>query len=88
MLEISEQWVLLWSKKQGCFHIEPACELVEKNLLAFLSNRAINDYHPLWIGDRVACDAMAHQLRTRLNARRELRDVAAGLKPILEELKP
>ena len=59
-------WVLLWSKKQNCFHIEPARELCKKNVRAMDSDLEINDYHPIYIGSRETCDMAADFNRWQL----------------------
>lgn len=67
-----EIWALLWSKKQNCFHIEPASELCKKNGRAMHGESDLNDYHPVHIGSRQACDIFA-DLNRDLLVRRERR---------------
>ena len=42
--------VLLWSKQQNCFHIEPMSQLLMKNLRAFVNEKSLNDYHLIGTG--------------------------------------
>jgi len=65
----TETWALLWSKQQNCFHIEPASDLFKKNVRAFHEDREINDYHPIHIGSREACEMAANFERYLLNER-------------------
>lgn len=65
----SSQWVLLWSKRQNCFHIEPAQELFRKNTAAMHSDKTLNDYHPVFMGPREACEAAANHHRPMLASR-------------------
>jgi hypothetical protein len=69
----AETWALLWSKKQNCFHIEPATELFKKNVRAMHENRALNDYHPIHVGTRDACEKVADLNRYLLKERDALR---------------
>ena len=64
-----ETWALLWSKKQNCFHIEPATALFSKNLRAMDENKTLNDYHVIHVGSREACDHLAADSRQMLQAR-------------------
>lgn len=68
-----EIWVLLWSKRQNCFHIEPAGELCRKNVNKMHSDGEINDYHPIHIGSREGCDRAADFNRGLLAERDQLR---------------
>lgn len=63
------QWVLLWSKRQNCFHIEPAQELVRKNAAAMHGDKTLNDYHPVFMGTRDQCNAQAESSRHLLMER-------------------
>lgn len=68
-MSTASQWVLLWSRRQNCFHIEPAGELLEKNALAMVADRPINDYHPVYMGPREACERAAENSRHLLKKR-------------------
>ena len=63
---MNEIWTLLWSKKQKCFHIERASDLCCKNANAMYLIKDINDYHPVMIGTRAACDYAAAEWRWML----------------------
>ena len=64
-----EIWVLLWSKNQNCFHVEPASELCRKNVNKMVVNGVINDYHTVYIGSRESCDRAADMSRHLLDKR-------------------
>ena len=63
------QWALLWSKRQNCFHIEPANELTKKNKQAMFDDKTLNDYHPVAIGSREFCERVASESRHLLMSR-------------------
>lgn len=65
----NSQWVLLWSKKQNCFHIEPAQDLFSKNFAAMCRDKQINDYHPVFMGPRESCEKAANHHRPMLSDR-------------------
>lgn len=69
----ADQWALLWSKKQNCFHIEPAEELFKKNTKAMHEGRTLNDYHVIHVGDRAGCELVAGVNRPLLRNRDQFR---------------
>lgn len=69
---MTEQWALLWSKKQNAFHVEPVENWLSKNRVAYRDDGTLADYHPIVIGDRQTCEATADAARATLAAREEL----------------
>lgn len=69
---MTEQWALLWSKKQNCLHIEPVENWLSKNRQAYRDDAALADFHPVYIGDRATCEATADAVRSTLAAREEV----------------
>ena len=67
-----ETYVLEWSKAQNCLHVQPAARLAETNLVAFMKNRGLNDYHVLIVGSREECERCAERLRHRLIEREQV----------------
>jgi hypothetical protein len=71
-------FVLLWSKRQNCFHIEPTERMLSINREAYRDNKSGNDYIPIAIGTKGEMHEMADSLRgtitARERARRELAD--------------
>lgn len=71
-------WVLLWSQRQGCLHIETLDRTFKSNWAAFAEDRSM-DYVPLIIGDRELIDAQADELHAliddRAAAREKVRDL-------------
>lgn len=65
--------VLLWSKQQNCFHIEPMSQLLMKNLRAFVNEKSLNDYHLIGTGTDEEVRQMADRLRPSLTRRDEQR---------------
>ena len=52
----SENFVLLWSCSQGCFHVEPLRTMLEKNRRSFLRGYG-TDFAPLFFGTDDDCRA-------------------------------
>lgn len=67
------EWVLLWSKRQNCFHIERVDGWLSKNRVAYRDNATLNDYHPIYIGDRHTCHETADSARSTIVAREQER---------------
>lgn len=65
----ADQWVLLWSKRQNCFHIQPAQKLFETNTEAMKLGKALNDYHPVFMGTLDQCKTAADNSRHLLMGR-------------------
>ena len=70
---MTEQWVLLWSKRQNCFHVETVEGWLSKNRVAYRDNATLNDYHPIYIGDKETCHATADSVRSTVIARDQVR---------------
>lgn len=70
---MNEQWALLWSKRQNCFHIETVSGWLSKNRVAYRDNSTLNDYHPIYIGDKEMCHATADSVRSTIVAREQAR---------------
>jgi hypothetical protein len=66
---MNEQWALLWSKRQNCFHIETVSGWLSKNRTAYRDNASLNDYHPIYIGDKETCHITADSIRSTIAAR-------------------
>lgn len=60
---------LLWSKSQNCFHVEDLAETVETNLLTFVMNGEINDFHPIAFGTEEQVRLIAEKYRPLLQTR-------------------
>lgn len=76
--EISDKWVLLWSARGNCFHIERAKHMLQSNRRAYAEDRSM-DYVPIFIGTDDACHSLAGALRGTIRMRNAdrglLRDV-------------
>lgn len=70
---MTEQWALLWSKGQNCFHVETVEGWLSKNRVAYRDNATLNDYHPIYIGDKETCHATADSVRSTVIARDQVR---------------
>lgn len=68
---MNEQWALLWSKRQNCFHIETVEGWLSKNRVAYRDNATLNDYHPIYIGDKETCRETADSVRSTIVAREQ-----------------
>lgn len=70
---MTDQWVLLWSKRQNCLHIEPVVDWLSKNRVAYRDERTLMDYHPIYIGAKETCHETADAVRSTIAARDFLR---------------
>lgn len=61
--------VLLWSKRQNCFHIEPTDLLLSKNREAYRDDKAVPDYIVIAIGAKGDMHEIADSLRGTIRAR-------------------
>ena len=68
---MNNQYVLEWSKKQGFFHIQELTKTIRANMLAFVSNKTLNDYHIILIGTYDEVTEAADRLRSELYGRDE-----------------
>lgn len=66
---MTEQWTLLWSKKQNALHIEPVEHWLSKNRTAYRDDAYLADYHPIYIGSKETCQATADAVRFTINGR-------------------
>jgi hypothetical protein len=66
---MSELYVLEWSKRQGCFHIQRADHVCQTNMQAFRVNKNLNDYHIIAIGSEEKMHSIAGTYRKELYAR-------------------
>lgn len=64
-----QMWVLLWSKRQNCLHLEPVAKWLSKNRTAYRDDADLTDYHPLYIGDKATCEQTANAVRGTLRER-------------------
>ncbi len=62
-------FVLEWSKKQNCLHIQPADRMMTANLSAFFDDRQLNDYQVIVVGSKDLCEGSAHVLRSKIAER-------------------
>lgn len=67
---IAEWWVLLWSQRQNCFHIERVRHMLAANRRAYAEDRSM-DYAPVFIGTDQACHMLADTLRGTITRREE-----------------
>lgn len=67
--------VLLWSRSQNCFHIEPMAKLLATNFDAFVGDRALNDYHLIACGSDEHVRQMADELRPQIHKRDKRRQL-------------
>lgn len=70
-------YVLLWSKRQNCYHIELLSDLLNKNLDAFKRDASLNDYHLIAIGTRQQVDEIADSGRALIRERDDALRAAA-----------
>lgn len=63
-------WVLLWSKQQNAFHVEPLDSMLKTNREAYSENRP-GDYRVLHIGYREDVSDVADSCRGTLKAREQ-----------------
>ena len=68
----NDTYVLLWSKKSNCFHIELLHDTVAKGLRFFRAQQT-NDYLVIGIGTHDECSAKADELRPTLTERDAVR---------------
>lgn len=66
---MTEQWVLLWIKRQNCLHIESLDNWLSKNRLAYRDEATLADYHPIYIGAKETCHETADAVRPTIAAR-------------------
>lgn len=60
-----KQYVLEWSKKSNCFHIQPLSDMLASNQRLFIENIG-GDYIVIMAGSKEACHTMADSHRDRL----------------------
>lgn len=63
---MEDLWVLEWSKKQNCFHVQRADWTTTKNFTYFLQDKALNDYHVIFVGSRQDVEKTADKHRSIL----------------------
>lgn len=66
----AELYVLEWSKKQGMPHVQRLEETLSTNRLAYMEDKATNDYIPLAVGTFDEMLAAADAIRPTLAKRR------------------
>jgi hypothetical protein len=66
---MTDQWVLLWSKRQNCLHIEPVDNWLSKNRVAYRDEATLADFHPIYIGAKELCHQTADSVRSTITAR-------------------
>lgn len=66
---MTDQWALLWSKRQNCLHIEPVADWLSKNRVAYRDARTLMDYHPIYMGTKDMCHETADSVRSTIAAR-------------------
>lgn len=71
MADNAEIWVLLWSQRQNCLHVEPETLMFARNRDKFAGDRQ-GDYVTMFAGTRTEIDAAADALR-RTIADRDVR---------------
>jgi hypothetical protein len=62
-------YVLLWSKSQNVFAVEPVDQWLSRNRMAYADNRTLSDYHPLVIGSKVLCEQTGDSIRNTIKSR-------------------
>lgn len=72
------QYVLEWSKRSNCFHVQKLCDLLAKNQECFLRDSS-HDYIALMVGSFDAVTAMAENQRDKLKERTKVKTVAEAL---------
>lgn len=68
MMTNDQKWVLEWSHKQNCFHIQKLEDSLAATQQCFVLNRPPL-YSILMLGDKEACHAMANNHRWRIKER-------------------
>lgn len=63
------QFVLLWSKQKNDLRIEALEKLLSANRDAYKENRAVEDYVPVYVGDRSTVAACAGHCQMTLLGR-------------------
>jgi hypothetical protein len=67
---MKDLYVLEWSKKQGMPHVQPLTKTLSNNRIAYMNDKAVNDYIPIAVGtmDEMldAANAMRPTLLKRL----------------------
>ena len=66
----TELYVLEWSKKQGMPHVQKLEETLSANRLAYMEDKAANDYIPLAVGSFDEMIDAADAIRPTLAKRR------------------
>ncbi len=77
-LDPTSTWVLLWSRSQNAFHIEPLTRMLDSNRGAFADDRR-SDYVVLEIGNRETVDTAAEALRPVVHARESAAALLKGV---------
>ena len=70
-------WILLWSPKQRCFHIETFKDYLEASWRMMTNNRPVSDYFPIAYGpskESMHIAAGGEGLRECLNAAADAKD--------------
>lgn len=66
----TDLFVLEWSQRQNCFHIQPLERTLSFNRGLYLDNiKTINDYRPIYVGTREECGRTAEACRDTLQKR-------------------
>lgn len=66
----TDLYVLEWSQRQNCFHIQPLERTLSFNRGLYQDNiRTVNDYRPIHVGTREECDKAADACRGTLQER-------------------
>lgn len=65
----TELYVLEWSKKQGMPHVQPLERTLSNNRNAYMDNRAVGDYIPIFVGTFKEVSDAADAIRPTLEKR-------------------
>lgn len=59
-------YVLEWSKRQNCLHVQPLDKTLADNTVRFMIDRPANDYVPIYVGTSDEVHERAEQLRHKI----------------------
>ena len=66
----SDLWVLEWSQRSNCFHVQPLERTLSFNRGLYTENKkTVNDWRVLFVGTQAECSETADASRATLQAR-------------------
>lgn len=66
MNHLDDLWVLEWSERQRCYHVDKLCNSIVKNIDSFRCRRS-NDYVPIWVGSNEEVEKASERFHAHTN---------------------